>query len=278
MKTNFKVKFISSLKAVILILLFLTVVQFIFPQSFSFVEKFRNYISVGFNSIFNFSTHNGRSCDELIEENKRLRNDLRNLVVDYVMLEKLVEENKELKENLKIYTENNGQVVVARIIGRQKINNNKFIVLNKGRSSGIDTGQPVIIDNNFLVGIISYVSSNTSYVSLINENSITLSAKILNAQSKVQGVVQGMADLSIIFDLIPKELDIKEGDLVVTSGLDLNIPPNLIIGQVDSVEDKPSDFFKTASIKPLALVDEYEYVSIITAADLENNKLDIPNL
>ncbi len=275
---NFKRKIFGSLGAVVLTLLFLTLVQSIFPRTFSFVENFRNFIGKNLHIVLFSSSTADRASSEVISENRRLREDLRRLTIDYVLLEKLKEENAELKNDLKLYDEKDKNITTAQIVGWQKIDNNKFILLNKGRNSGITPGLPVVVGDHFIIGIIAYSSAKTSYVALINESSVTLSAKILNAKDSVQGVVQGQADLSIVFDLIPKELDINEGDIVVTSGLDLGIPANLIIGRVESIKNEPNDFFKSAIIKPLALAEEYEYVNIINSFKQVKDLQDIPNL
>jgi len=190
----------------------------------------------------------------------------------------LQEENKELKDTLKIYNNNANQIVVAEIVGQQKINNSKFIIINKGTSSGVQVGLPVIAEDSFLLGVVGYASVDTAYVALVNDNFVNLSAKIINANEDVQGIVEGRAGLSIIFDLIPKESQIQVGDIVVTSGFDFKIPANLIIGQIESVKDDNNSFFKSAIIKPLALPEEYKYITVVKSLEINSTSTEFQNL
>jgi rod shape-determining protein MreC len=56
-------------------------------------------------------------------------------------------------------------------------------------------------------------------------------------------------DLSL--DMIPLEEIIEPGDVVLTSGLGGNYPPNIFIGQVLSTQRRENALFQTASVQPI---------------------------
>jgi len=51
--------------------------------------------------------------------------------------------------------------------------------------------------------------------------------------------------------MIPLDEIIQPGDVVLTSGLGGNYPPNIFIGQVLSTQQRENALFQTASIQPI---------------------------
>jgi rod shape-determining protein MreC len=64
--------------------------------------------------------------------------------------------------------------------------------------------------------------------------------------------------------MIPQSASVQTGDLVLTSGLGGNYPPNIIVGQVTGVRSRDTDLFKRASIQPVVDFNKLEIVLVIT--------------
>jgi rod shape-determining protein MreC len=64
--------------------------------------------------------------------------------------------------------------------------------------------------------------------------------------------------------LIPIGQAVQEGDMVLTSGLGGNFPPDLIIGQVTSIRQFEFDLYQTAEVRSLVNFDTLEFVLVVT--------------
>ena len=64
--------------------------------------------------------------------------------------------------------------------------------------------------------------------------------------------------------LIPQDVTLEVGDVVLTSGLGGGYPTDLIIGQVLTVRKRDSDLFQQATIQPVVDFAQLKIVLIIT--------------
>ena len=66
-------------------------------------------------------------------------------------------------------------------------------------------------------------------------------------------------------EMLPTEVEIKQGDLVTTSGLGGNYPRALLLGTVKTVEARPQAPSKSAILEPAANLSALETVFIVTS-------------
>ena len=107
-------------------------------------------------------------------------------------------------------------------------------------------------------------SLESALIQLLNDNNTKIAATIFNAQNSI-GVVEGGYGLSIKMKLIPRNEIVMVGDRVITSGLELDIPRGLLIGEVEVTENEPYQPFQTAIITPVADLTNISLISIITS-------------
>jgi rod shape-determining protein MreC len=183
------------------------------------------------------------------------------LMLENAKLKILEEENQILRKELNFFEENQNKFVMARIIGQDSVEPNTLI-LNKGEGSGIKVGFPVVVNEGVLIGKVVKVEKEISMVLLLTDSKSKIAASILGPQNEsekpeentihsVLGVVSGKHGLSIEIGLIPQNEKIEKGDLVVTSGLEKDIPKGLLIGEIDSVTSEAGAVFQSATIKSL---------------------------
>jgi rod shape-determining protein MreC len=67
----------------------------------------------------------------------------------------------------------------------------------------------------------------------------------------------------VTLDLIPQDINVQSGDLVLTSGLGGGYPPDLIIGQVVNVRSHDFDLFQQATVQPVVDFNQLEIVLVI---------------
>ena len=65
-------------------------------------------------------------------------------------------------------------------------------------------------------------------------------------------------------ELLPKDTEVKAGDIIVTAGTSGFYPQDLIIGTVEEVVLEQSGITRTAVIRPVSEIDEIKNVFVLT--------------
>ena len=150
------------------------------------------------------------NINKLKKETEETRLQNQELLKELVTLKEIREENKILREALDLGLEKEFKLQIAQVISKDISEDS--LIIDKGSKEGIEEGLPVISQQKVLWGRISEVYPNFSRVMLISNKESSFDAKIVN-EEEIQGVVKGKGNLKIIFDLIPQEKEIEEGNL-----------------------------------------------------------------
>lgn len=211
------------------------------------------------------------------EENNDLTKkniELENKLLEY---DKLKEENDRLREVLNFKdSKNNYDYLGCEIIGYSGESFSNGYIIDKGENNGLKKGM-VIISNKGLVGQIASTGSNWAIVqSLLNEN-IAVSVMI-NSTRETTGILKGYIthsndNLTKVTNL-PIDSEIKEGDVIVTSGLGQIYPKEVRIGEVISVETDEIKVMKTAIVKPFVDFNRLEELFVVIPKETREIKYD----
>ncbi len=163
------------------------------------------------------------------------------------------EENKELKNALDLELNKEFNLIFSEIVGK-KISENT-IVLNKGGKDGVLKKMPVVTGEKVLAGKVSKVYNNFSEVSLLTRDDFV-------SDLLIGGNVSAMGKGSS-FDMVIPEEEVKEGDIVLTSGLGGIFPKGLLVGRISSVVKNDADFYTKGEIEPSFRLKEVNYLFII---------------
>lgn len=179
----------------------------------------------------------------------------------------LRDENKQLRETLDFFTTNNYLLqekkgMVANIIGGDPLAFSSILILDKGKNDGIKKGDAVIKGEGLLVGRIIETEDNISYLALLTNGQVKIAAMILQNEN-IQGIVEGYHGLGLKINLIPLDKKVNVGDLVVTSGLEKNIPKGLLIGKIEEINTESNDLFQNITLKPFVNFKDLSLVTII---------------
>lgn len=177
---------------------------------------------------------------------------------------KLILENIKKREEAIPWIEDlfkkNINVVYADIIGRDPVKWNLEFKINKGSKDKVKVGMPVLYKDQ-VIGKIVRVDSFYSIVKTLYDPTFIIGVTIIN--TKDQGVIRGAYDhmeLAYLFS----DHGIKEGDLVITSGTDENIPYGLKVGYISELKDKALFAFTKIKIFPLINISNIEGVAVCT--------------
>ncbi|MBU1016538.1 rod shape-determining protein MreC, partial [Patescibacteria group bacterium] len=154
-------------------------------------------------------------------------------------------ENKTLKNQLG-FSENIGRKMVMASVTGAGFGSSASLVLNAGEILGVKVGNAVLYEN-YLIGIISFVSPNSSTVKLLNDPDAKV--LVLSQNSRAKGIVVGNYGTTALMKNILINESIDLGDMVVTSGEDLLIPKGLVIGRVTKINFKEEEILKSAEVE-----------------------------
>lgn len=217
-------------------------------------------VKSSFDFFVNFSNVK-KENDELKAKNSELENKL----VEYNSIK---EENVRLRDVLN-YTEvnNDYNYIGCDIIGYSGGNISNGYVINKGTNDGVKKDM-IIINSSGLVGKIVKSESNYSIVQTILNKNIAVAAMVESTR-ETTGIIQGMTENKSLVKLsnIPIDSAIKEGDVILTSGLGMVYPKEIRIGEVMSIEVDNVGVMKNAMVKPYVDFNKLEELFIIIPKD-----------
>jgi len=176
----------------------------------------------------------------------------REIVSDYERLTSLLDYRNSVLDQ---------ETITADVIGVDVGGGLRTIAINRGTRDGIAVGMPVVTGQG-LVGRVIQISANAARVMLVTEPTSAVSARLQT--TRVEGSVVGLASGNLLMELIPLDSSVREGDLVMTSGLGGNFPPDVVIGQVTSVRPSERGLYQEAQVRSLVNFDTLEFVLVVT--------------
>lgn len=151
--------------------------------------------------------------------------------------------------------------LAAEVIGRDPSPFLHYLLINRGSDDGLRRGMPVVSDRG-LVGRVAAVTANAARVQLIADPGMRVNVRV--QPGGAEGLIVGSLTGEISLEQVSLDADLAPGDVVVTSGLGGNFPPNLVIGQVTGVRKVEYELFQRASVQPVTSFADLEIVLVIT--------------
>ena len=202
------------------------------------------------------------------EQNKMLRNEVEQLRVQNLQASEAMAENERLRALIG-YRQMATQfdLVAARVIGRESATWSRMIVINRGKKDGVEVDMAVVTEKG-LVGHVVEAGWNSSKVQLIMDPRSSVGTLVQRAESRVAGIVQGDMDNPTMPQMvnIPKNADVVEGDVIVTSGFGGRYPKGLVVGLISSLQNDAGGLLKIGLIEPAVDFQKLEDVMVITAS------------
>lgn len=156
----------------------------------------------------------------------------------------------------------NQEFLTADVIALDQSGIVRGLIINRGARDGVGIGMPVVTDLG-LVGRIVGLSANAAQVQLINDENSSVSARLQT--TRAEGSIIGQASGALRMTFIDLDESIIQGDLVITSGLGGNFPPDIVVGQVTSIRQFEFELFQEAEVRSLIDLGLLEFVLVITS-------------
>ncbi len=220
----------------------------------------QTWVTERYTAISNFFTL-PREVAELRQRNQELEAQVANLQTQIIELQQENAEIQILSALLDFARANpTNDYIAASVIGRDPSPFLHYVIINAGSDDGLRRGMPVV-NQQGLIGRISAVTAGAARVQLITDPAATVNVHLQN--SGAEAVLAGSITGNLSVDMIPQDTIVQAGELLLTSGLGGNYPPNILIGQVTSVRSRSFDLFQRASVQPVVDFSKLEIVLII---------------
>ncbi len=203
-----------------------------------------------------FSSH-----QELLERNRELEKRHLENRVKLQKLEILERENARLRRLLSATPKVNEQLLIAEIINVDVDPYRQLILINKGKKQGVYQGQP-IIDAQGIMGQVVHVGLLSSSAMLISDASHAI--PVQDERSGLRAIAYGTGQIDrLVLRHLPHNADIKDGDMLTSSGMGGTFPPNYPVAIVTKVERPIGETFAVVEATPFAQMDKSREVLLI---------------
>ena len=148
----------------------------------------------------------------------------------------------------------------ASVIGRDPSPFLHYIIINSGSNDGIRRGMPVVT-NQGLVGHVDAVISDAARIQLITDPASAVNVRLQNADT--DALLAGSLTGDLVLEMISQDLEVQEGDVILTSGLGGDYPPDLLVGQLFNLRKRDYELFQEASAQSTVDFSRLEIVLVI---------------
>ncbi len=201
------------------------------------------------------------SRTDLLSENEQLRAETLLMQRRLQKLAILTEQNVRLRELLNSSALIDDRVLVAELIGVDPNPYTHRVLINKGSSSGVTLGQPVL-DARGVMGQVIEVMPYTSRVLLITDSNHSVPVQV--NRNGLRAIASGTGNLeSIELRYVTDTSDIREGDLLVTSGMGQRFPVGYPVAVVTNIERNTGQPFARVEAVPAATLNRSRYLLLV---------------
>lgn len=153
----------------------------------------------------------------------------------------LEQEVAELRNKLELSSHQPG--LTAQVFSRYPYNDNQSLIIDLGSRAGVKVGWPVLVSENYLLGKVASVKTDTSEIKTIF--SAGWRSAVYIGPQKIEALLVG--GRQPILELIPTDAKINLDDEVISASPDF--PLNLFIGRVAEINSSPAASLQQAKLK-----------------------------
>jgi len=199
---------------------------------------------------------------DLEAENDRLRQEIAGIRGGLYRAEDADRERRALLDQLDLPTPEDIPRVDARVVSTSPSNFAFTVEIDKGTTSGVAVGMPVVTGAG-LIGRITEASRSRAVVQLVTDKKFSVGIRM--ATSGDVGVANGTGSQSeLATDLIDPATIVEKGEVLVTSGLQQSqFPPNIPVGQVKSASLRPNALQQDVVVEPVADLRRLTFLTVL---------------
>jgi rod shape-determining protein MreC len=205
-----------------------------------------------------------RSHDTLLNENEQLKREQQVIRAMLLTQNALEAENARLREMLDAREQVEDRVRVAEILSVDSNPGRHSLIIDAGYGDDVYEGQ-AIVDQDGVVGQVIDVGPVTSEALLISDPGHALPVEV--NRNGLRTIAYGTGEFGRL-DLpgLANNADIREGDLLVTSGLGGAFPSGYPVAVVANVTRLPQQAFADVTAEPVAALNQVREVMLVWSA------------
>lgn len=185
--------------------------------------------------------------EQWMDQRQQLENQVRDLQADNRQIPELLKENDFLKKELGVARQRNLELELVKLIEVTSTGPYRTALIDRGQDADIKPGMAVIFQGQILFGIVQESYTHSALLWLLNDPRLSINVRVQAAN--VVGRTHGALEQGLFVDLVTSQEEIKEGDFIVSSGLD-GLPDALEVGAVANVKQVSGALFKTVRVDP----------------------------
>ena len=192
------------------------------------------------------------TIDELRTQNEELRAELDDIKEKNLVL---VQDQIELNNLRELYALDNKipgyEKLAARVIGKSSGNWFSTFTIDKGSKDGILVDMNVICGNG-LVGIVTGVTDNTATVRSIIDGSSNVTGMLVTSSDtcNIRGDLELMDSGYVHLEYLRKDVEVSEGDMIVTSNISDKYIQGILIGYVKNITEDANSLTQSGYLVP----------------------------
>jgi rod shape-determining protein MreC len=199
---------------------------------------------------------------DLRRENRALRELNLTLTDEVSRLREARLENIRLRQLLSLKDKARYGYIAANIVGKSLQLLRNTVTLDVGELDGVRVNMPIVTESG-VVGKIAATSSRYAIGQILLNRELRVSAKV--QRSRVDGIVRWEGGRMLSLTNVVKTMDVKPGDLVITSEYSTLFPPGITVGVVNATHTIPGSLFQGVEIAPGVDFTRLEEVFVITS-------------
>jgi len=206
-----------------------------------------------------FTTHGS-----LREDNARLKRENFENAALLLQLKGLQAEIRQLRKLLAARERLDIELAAAEVLYAARDPFSRKLVIDRGSQQGVRPGQPVV-DDRGLVGQVTRAYPWLAEVTLVTDKGQFV--PVQNVRNGLRAVLSGTgSDGTLELRFIPLNADFRNGDELVTSGIDGVYPPGLPVARVAEIERSADQIFARITCAPLAGVANHTHLLVVSGS------------
>lgn len=189
------------------------------------------------------------TSEQLRKELSTLRSERQAMQMQVQRLEATEADNRRLRDMLGAANAVADRALAAELLEVTPEPSSRKIILDRGSRHGVYVGQPVI-DAYGVIGQVTQVATELSRVTLLTDPGHAIPALVNRSGLRVLVFGTGAETLRVPY--LTARADIREGDLLVSSGMGGTFPPGYPVARVDKIVNDPNESFLSISAHPAA--------------------------
>lgn len=254
-----------------LLLVLLAIALMLIDRYTTWLDPARAWSEGAAHRLVSFGNAAGRAADwgrahlagpgDLAMENRQLRAEILVLQGQLQQLAELSAENAQLRVLLEARARAKHRLLMAELIGVSPDPMRHAIRIDRGSRDGVFAGQPVI-DATGLMGQVVAVWEARAEVLLISDERHAV--PVVVPGTEVRAIAEGTGDYRRLrLRHVHPTLEVKNGDLLVTSGLGERFPPGYAVGRVSDISQERGQAFVEVSVTPQARLDRSRHLLLV---------------